>query len=159
MGWAIRQLDPSEAALVLPLLEQVQAIHAAAHPDLFKADVDRGELLALLRSMLEQEGMTGLVAQSPNGSVVGYALFGIEVRDPSPIMHGLRLGVLHHVSVDRDWRRLGIASALIDEAKARLRAMGVPRWRTVFGDFNEPSAGLMRKSGLRPLNIVAEGEP
>jgi ribosomal protein S18 acetylase RimI-like enzyme len=68
------------------------------------------------------------------------------------------LGVLHQISIDRDCRHRGIGLALVEAVKARLRAEGVPHLRAIHGAFNEPSAGLLRRAGLRPLDIVAEGE-
>ena len=158
MDWVIRQIDPAEAALILPLLEQVQSLHAPAHPEIFRAEVDRDELLALLRRMLEQDGMTGLAAIGPEGMAVGYALYEVQSDEFSTLAPAQRRGVLHHVSVGRDWRHRGIGLALVDEVKVRLRAQDVRRLQTSYGAFNEPSAGLMRKAGLRPLHIVAEGD-
>jgi hypothetical protein len=73
MDCVVRQIESSEAELILPLLEQVQAIHAAVHPDIYKAETDRAELLAMLRDTLAKDSVTALVAVAGDGSVVGYA--------------------------------------------------------------------------------------
>jgi L-amino acid N-acyltransferase YncA len=59
--------------------------------------------------------------------------------------------------VDRAWRRSGIGLALIEDMKVRLRAQGVARIVTIYGAFNDPSAAIMRRAGLEPLNLIAAG--
>ncbi len=157
MIWAIRPIAADEAACILPLLEQVHAIHVEARPDYFPADPDRDELLAFLRDWLSADETTALVAFGPDGSALGYLLFAIETRAPSLLSHAQRRGMLHHISVDQAWRRSGIGLALIDDMKARLRARGIARLVTIYAAFNSPSAALMRKAGLEPFNVIAEG--
>lgn len=157
MTWLIRQVIAAEADLVLPLLEQVQAIHAAAHPEIFRADTDRAELLTFLQDMLGRDGMTGLVAMGPDGAAVGYAICDVEVVEPSPLRHGQRRGVLHQISVDTRCRRGGVRSALVEEVKVRLREQGIGHLQTSYWLFNEPSAALMRKSGLSLSHVKADG--
>jgi len=157
MTSTIRPITPTEAACILPLLEQVHAIHVEAHPDHFPADPDRDELLAFLRDRLSNDAITALVAFGPDGAAVGYLLCEIETRAPSLLSLGERRGMLHHISVDQAWRRSGIGLALIEDMKARLRAQGIARVVTIYGAFNGPSAALMRRAGLEPFNIIAAG--
>ena len=157
MTWTIRPTTANEAACILPLLEQVHAVHVEAHPDHFPADPDRDGLLAFLRDWLLSDAITALVAFGPDRSALGYLICEVETRAPSLLSLGERRGMLHHISVDRGWRRSGIGLALIEEMKARLRAQGIARVVTIYGAFNSPSAALMRKAGLEPFNIIAAG--
>lgn len=157
MTWTIRPIGPDEAACILPLLQQVHAIHAEARPDHYRADPDPDELLAFLHDWLGSDATTALVAFGPDGSARGYLIYEVETRAPSPLKHGLRRGMLHHIAVDEAWRRSGIGLALIEAMKAGLRAQGVARVATIYATFNAPSAALMRKAGLDPLNVIAEG--
>jgi GNAT superfamily N-acetyltransferase len=151
----IRAIEPAEAEVILPLLEQVQSVHAAARPDLFRAETDRSELAGFLREWLSREAVTALVAFA-DGSPVGYLIFEIEERETRPLHHANRRGYLHHVCVDAQARRAGIASGLIDDMKARMRALGVSRVATAYWTFNEPSAALMARAGFVPCKIMAE---
>ena len=157
MTWAIRPIPADEAACILPLLQQVQAIHVEAHPDHYRANPDPDEVLAFLRDWLASDDTEALGAFASDGSALGYLIFEIETRKPWVLKHGQRWGMLHQIAVDQAWRRAGIGAALIDEMKARLRARSVSRIRTVYAAFNAPSAALMRKAGIEPLNIIAEG--
>jgi ribosomal protein S18 acetylase RimI-like enzyme len=114
-------------------------------------------VLAFLRDWLACADTEALVSFAPDGSALGYLIFEIETRKPWALKHGQQWGMLHQIAVDQAWRRTGIGSALIDDMKARLRFRGISRVRTVYAAFNAPSAALMRKAGIEPLNIIAEG--
>ena len=157
MTWAVRPIPAEEAACILPLLQQVQAIHVDVHPDHYQANPDPDEVLAFLHDWLSSDNTEALVAFAPNGSALGYLIFEIETRKPWVLKHGQQWGMLHQIAVDQAWRRIGVGAALIDEMKARLRARSVSRIRTVYAAFNAPSAALMRKAGIAPLNVIAEG--
>jgi ribosomal protein S18 acetylase RimI-like enzyme len=157
MTWTIRPIGADEAALLPPLLAQVHDLHVRAQPGQFRADPDPEEVLAFLQGWLSQEEATALVAFGPDGRALGYVIFEVETRAPSALNLPRRRGMLHHVAVDRAARRAGLGLALIEEVKARLRAQGVERLATIHGAFNAPSAALMRKAGLEPLNVIAEG--
>jgi GNAT superfamily N-acetyltransferase len=101
--------------------------------------------------------MVGLAAVAPDGSALGYALVEAQAVEASAVNHARRRGVLHHVCVDATWRGRGLGSALVEEAKAWLRAQGVARLGASYWTFNEASAALMRRAGLRPALIWAEG--
>jgi ribosomal protein S18 acetylase RimI-like enzyme len=157
LTWVIRAIATEEVACILPLLEQVHAIHAEARPEHYPANPDRNDLLVFLRDWLSDGGATALVAFGPDGLALGYLIFEIETRAPSLLRHGQRRGMLHQIAVDRAQRRAGIGLALIEEMKARLRSEGVARMVATYGSFNDASAGLMRKAGLEPYTIIAEG--
>ena len=72
MTWIIRQIAPDQAACLLPLMEQVQAIHVEAHLDHYRADPDPDELLAFLSNWLRRDTATALVAFAPDESILGF---------------------------------------------------------------------------------------
>jgi ribosomal protein S18 acetylase RimI-like enzyme len=157
MIWTIRRINVANAECIIPLLEQVQAIHAEAHPDHFFAKLHRKEVVSFLHDWLSHKEVTELVALNPEGTVLGYLIFDVEMRKASALTPAQVRGMLHHVAVDQACRRVGIGSALLGEMKARLRNQGVVRVRTVYAAFNSPSAALMRKAGMEPFSIIAEG--
>jgi ribosomal protein S18 acetylase RimI-like enzyme len=155
----IRPLDAAEAGAIVPLLHQVQALHVAAHPDLFRADVADADIASELTDWLARDGVSALVAASPEGALVGYLICEIEDRPATALMVEVRRrAVLHHIAVDAAWRRRGVATRLVAALRARLRDEGITRVRTVYYAFNDASAALMRSAGLVPLMITAEGE-
>lgn len=157
MTWSIRSIAAEEASCLLALNLQVHAIHAEARPEDYRAISDPDELRAFFSDWLSKEETSGLVAFSPDGTALGYLIFEVVDRAPSLLKNARRYGMLHHIAVDPGSRRSGIGFAFINEMKARLRKEGIDRVRTVYAAFNAPSAALMRKAGLEPYNIIAEG--
>ncbi len=157
MGWTIEEIGAPEAERILPLIAQVQALHADRHPETYRAEIDPEEVLAHLREILAREAFTGLIARAQDGSVAGYAIFEVETVAQSALKRAQTRGVLHQISVDDAWRRSGVGSALIEAMKERLRAAGVAWMQTYYAAFNEPSAALMRRAGFEPFNIRAVG--
>jgi GNAT superfamily N-acetyltransferase len=157
MQWMIRDVPASQADALVPLVMETQAIHARAHPQIFRADAERREILESLRSWLGLDTVTALAALDGGGRVIGYAIVEAHEQPKGAYEHGLRTGFLSHVAVVEAWRRRGVALSLIDEVKARLRSVGIERLRTSYHVFNRPSEALMRRAGLQPLFTVAEG--
>ena len=153
---SIRAVGPEEADLIVPLLEVVQSVHSSARPDIFRADTDRGELSGFLKTWLAKPGMTALAALHPDGNSRGYLIFEIQERDTQPLHRPNRRGFLHHVCVDPSTRRAGIATALVDEMRRRLRDAGIERVATAYWAFNDVSAALMARLGFVPFRVVAE---
>ena len=152
----IRQIDVSEAALLVPLNAVVQSLHVAARPDVFHAQATKAEVTAYFAETLAQPGWFALIAEDAEGQAVGYAL--CEVQDVARnAMHNTgRRGFLHHIAVAEAARRQGVASALLGAAKGRFQAAGATVWATTYWQFNAASAGLMAKAGLRPAIVLAD---
>jgi RimJ/RimL family protein N-acetyltransferase len=100
--------------------------------------------------------MTALVAMRSNGCAYAYLIFEVQEREKQALHQPNRRGFLHHICVDPHNRRVGIATALVDEMKLRLRALGIERVATAYWAFNAPSAALMARVGFTPFRIVAE---
>lgn len=64
--------------------------------------------------------------------------------------------MLHQITVDTPFRRLGVGSSLIREIQARCKAMEIGTLVTTYATFNAASAALMSRVGLTPVTTVAE---
>jgi ribosomal protein S18 acetylase RimI-like enzyme len=78
---------------------------------------------------------------------VGYAYARLEPRDWNALLdvHG----ALHDIFVEESERRAGVASALLDEVRARLAAAGAPRMVLSTAVQNEPAQRLFERHGFR----------
>jgi ribosomal protein S18 acetylase RimI-like enzyme len=152
----IRQIDVSEAALLGPLNAVVQSLHVAARPDVFHADATAAEVTAYFAGTLAQPGWFALIAEDDAGQAVGYGLCEVQDVARNAMNVARKRGFLHHIAVIGPARRQGVASALIDAAKARFQAAGATVWATTYWQFNAASAGLMAKAGLRPAIVLAD---
>ena len=149
-------VGPESAARLVPLNAVVQALHAAERPDIFKMRTDPAAVAALFGDLLARPGHFALIAQGKGGDL-GYAYCEILDTPDDALTRARRRGVLHHIATIPEARRQGVATALIDAAKARFLAAGAAEWTTSYHAFNEASAGLMRKAGLQVTILRAEG--
>lgn len=87
-----------------------------------------------------------------DGKVVGYVYFKI-VRTAFG-----RSGVINHVFVDREHRRMGLGQRLMEVAEDHLRSQDLERIRVTITKTNEPSLRMCRRLGYREKRLVMEKE-
>ncbi|HEX5042791.1 MAG TPA: GNAT family N-acetyltransferase [Candidatus Polarisedimenticolaceae bacterium] len=105
---------------------------------------------AFLATQVERRGRVFLVAEA-GGAVVGYALAGLEGRDWMDLREAC--GKLYDLYVDPGARGAGIGRRLVDEAVARLAAMGAPRVVLMTAWHNEGARRLFEELGFRPTML------
>jgi ribosomal protein S18 acetylase RimI-like enzyme len=115
-----------------------------------------------LRSQVDRDGIVLLVAVSRRGddeTVVGYLLGSLEDRDWSDLRDAC--GKIHDVYVDEKVRLRGVASHLVEEAVARLEALGAPRVVLMAAWKNDGAQRLFARLGFRPtmVEMTREAKP
>jgi ribosomal protein S18 acetylase RimI-like enzyme len=103
-----------------------------------------------LRTQIDREGVVFLVAtEARDGreTVVGYLLASLEDRDWSDLRDAC--GKLHDVYVDEGARGKGVATRLVEDAIARLSAMGAPRTVLMTAWRNDAARRLFERLGFR----------
>ena len=151
----IRRIDPSEAALLVPLNAGMQRLHAARRPDIFPAEANAAAVTAHFAETLARPGWFALLAEA-DGAVIGYALCEVQRIEAHALHHARTRGFLHHVAVAEAARRRGVGLALVQAVRARFLAEGSTVWATSYWAWNDASAALMAKAGLRPAIILAD---
>jgi ribosomal protein S18 acetylase RimI-like enzyme len=81
-----------------------------------------------------------LVAEDASGRIVGSAMGAWDGRR----------GWLYHVATAPGRRRTGLASTLVREAEAGLRALGCPRVLVLVESANDPAVAFWRACGYEP---------
>ena len=97
----------------------------------------------LLRSQMKDAQHEFIAALSPDGTVLGYV----------GMMYVLDEGYISNVAVDPDYRRQGIADALIDCLVERCRMHGLSFVTLEVRAGNEPAIALYRKHGFDPVGL------
>lgn len=150
------EIPPAGAKRLLPLLQDLHTLHATHQPDRHTAAPAEADLEAWLTDWLADDSVTAMAAESPQGSLLGYALYQIETRPMLPVRPAETRAMLHHIAVRKNWRRMGVGQALVAAVKARAVQVGATVVATTYAPFNTASAGLMRSMGLEPVLTLAE---
>lgn len=152
----IKDIAPEDSARLVPLLEELHALHAAHQPARHRADPPAADLQNWLEDWLKDPQVAALAAESPTGALLGYLIYGVEDRPALPVRNAETRIMLHHIAVQEPWRRMGVAKALMAEMKARAARDGIQVITAGYAPFNTASAALMASQGLEPVLVMAE---
>lgn len=150
----IRQAKEHDLDALAELMGHVQAIHAEAHPDIFKSEMDRDAVKLFFTELLAKPGNVVLVHES-DGTADGYAWYEIVERPEHLTNHARRHGYLHHISVSPEARHGGIGKALVDDVRARLKAGDIDRLGVDYWAFNTRASQFFAKLGFLPQRHIA----
>ena len=153
----LRPLPAHEADVLVPLLQELQALHVSHQPDRYPATPCPTALAAWLSDWLAEDSVQALVAESPAGAIMGYVIWELQARGASPLSHGGTKAMVLHVMVAAPFRRLGVGKALLKAVRDQAQAQGAVRIGAAYAPFNTASAALMASMGLAPVSIQAEG--
>lgn len=152
----ILDLPPSQASRLVPLLQELHALHVEHQPARYPAAPSDAALEQWLQGWLQEDAITALIAESPQGALLGYTIFGIEHRPPLPIRFEETRVMVHHIATAKAFRRMGVGQALLTAVKQRAEAECVSTIATTYAPFNSASAGLFEGLGLQPVVTMAE---
>lgn len=149
----IRPATPSDIPAVRPMVREICEMHARMDPERYGF---LGDVVERYERWLPQRAADPrsvfLVAESEaGGAVVGFLVGAVESNIP---IYTLReYGFIHDVWVEPEHRGRGHASALVDAALARFRAMGVAQVRLETAAANEAARRLFARRGFRTGTI------
>ncbi|MEP2715464.1 GNAT family N-acetyltransferase [Pseudophaeobacter sp.] len=152
----IRDLPASEATRLIPLLQDLHALHVDHHPERYRASPTDAELSSWLEAWLREKSITALIAESPQGALLGYTLFEIETRPALPVKLAETRLIVHHIAVSQAFRRMGVGLALLNEVKRQASIQAITTIATTYAPFNTASARLFQSIGLKPVMTMAE---
>lgn len=110
----IQTATSDDADLISRLNEAIQQFHCQLAPEHFKSP-SHDSVTAELRSMLSEEGMSGLIAWEGD-TPIGYCLLKIVEREPNAWTCGFRRLLVDQLSVEPEWRRRGVGTLLVEAA-------------------------------------------
>ncbi|KIC18791.1 GNAT family N-acetyltransferase [Leisingera sp. ANG-Vp] len=150
------EIPAPEARRLLPLLQDLHALHAAYQPERHIPEPGSEELASWLQGWLGEDNVFALAAESPQGSLLGYVIFEIQDRPALPIRAAETRAMLHHISVTEAWRRMGVGKALLEAMRTRALQAGATVVAATYAPFNTASAALMKGLGMEPVLTMAE---
>lgn len=99
---------------------------------------------------LGEQGVLLLVAEV-DGKLAGYLYGSLEERDWAKLLDAH--GAVHDVFVSAEFRKRGVARALMAEARARFKAMGAKQVVLYSAASNTEGQALFKELGFRPSMV------
>jgi putative acetyltransferase len=129
MGYTIRSMTIEDHDIVVELWRSTEGIELT--------DTDEREPMG---RFLDRNPGLSLVAEC-NRQLVGAVLCS----------HDGRRGYMHHLAVEKDHRRQGIGSRLVQEALSLLRREGIVKCNIFILEFNKTGIGFWERNGFCAL--------
>jgi ribosomal protein S18 acetylase RimI-like enzyme len=126
----------------------VQGLHVAKRPDSFKPST-QDEVVEWFIGLLRNTSARMWIAEEA-GTAVGYVLTMVQERSENPFCHSRRWCEIDQIAVDPGFRRMGVASALIQKALTEAAAEGVAEVELCTWSFNVEAQSLFQKFGFEP---------
>ena len=142
----VRFAQESELGRVNELRRQVNDLHAAGRPDLFRPEFSR-ELQDFIRVIWDDPGKKILVAEQA-GTVCGYAVLHLVHKPESPSKLERDYLDIDEFGVDEAFRRQGAATAMIDFIRAYAKEQGFRRIELNMWEFNRDALAFYAAVGF-----------
>ncbi len=129
----------------------VQELHSNIYPDIFKKEVNTGELSDLYLELIADENQYIFVTELDEG-IAGYCWAEFSLKNESPTTHGISKLYIHQMCVDEKFRGKGLGKTLVNEIKnlasnLNVNHIGVDSW-----SFNSTAVNFFRSQGFTPYN-------
>lgn len=149
----VRRAVAGDEATLAALCSVVHELHLARRPDVFRP-IALPDLAEWFATRLATAAVRVWLAEQ-GGVAVGYGLAIHQTREQNLFVHEQRWCELDQISVLPEWRRRGVARALVravvEDARAEGLAVEVSSW-----GFNEPAHALFSGIGFVPKVVRRE---
>jgi ribosomal protein S18 acetylase RimI-like enzyme len=145
----LRRATLSDVPVLVSLNRETQDMHAAAFPGRFRRDTPEASVASAFSAMIDAPSSYWLVAEV--GPPVGFLSAEFCVREESWCSVSRRVCYLAAIIVAHEFRRRGIARALLGELKREAGVRGVTDIELDVWAFNESARTAFTKLGFRSL--------
>ena len=149
MNIAIRRASVADAEVLSLLNADVQSLHASALPERFKPLGPDTFPPAAARTLLGNSSNLVFVAEV-DSKPAGYAYGEVVNLSETPLRHAWDEIHLHHISVRPAYRRMGVASALLDSVRAAAIEIGIDLVTLQVWAFNADAQAFFKRQGFTP---------
>jgi len=151
MEIAIRPATAQDYDDLCRIIEQVDALHRENVPHIFrKADGAVRERAYILALLADED--QGIFVAEVGGQAAGFVHVAVRDTLPIPILVPRRLGFVDNLAVSRDFRRLGIGRALMQEAQRWALERGATEIELNVFEFNESAIAFYRSLGYETFS-------
>jgi diamine N-acetyltransferase len=149
MNYAVRRANATDAEALSLLKTDVQSLHASAMPERFKPSGPDTFPPTAARTLLANPSNLVFIAEV-DSKPAGYAYAEVVHISESPLRHAWAEVHLHHISVRPAYRRMGVASGLLDSVRAAASEIGINLVTLQVWTFNEDAQAFFRRQGFSP---------
>ena len=150
----VRAAVPADYDRIVALLTQIAALHHEGRPDIFADGGSKFSHDALTR-LTEDPDVRIFAADTADVTCAGYLICRVKRTDHAPLLPAAVMWV-EDLFVDPACRRQGIATALVERAKALGAERDCARLELNVWAFNEPAIAFYRRCGLTVQRQVME---
>ena len=150
----IRLAEEQDLAQVNELRRQVNELHVAGKPEVFKPGFP-DELRDFVQVIWRDPEQDIAVAEE-DGQIVGFAVLHHIYRPENPFMYERDFLDIDEFAVAEGWRRQGIATALIRFAQAYAKEKGFHRIELNMWEFNQGALAFYEAAGFSTFRRYLE---
>lgn len=141
---------------VLRLCKDFFAEYGGHHSDFFEIeDLNDDDISGRFVESIDSDGGATIIALEDD-AVIGYA--SVAVREQPHFYRVKEIGAIWGLMVAREHRREGIATGLIQEAKAFFRRKGIKYFTAYTAVANETAIKFYERNGMSALQTTLIGE-
>jgi len=142
----VRFATEKDLPAVNVLRKQVDALHVAAKPEVFKPGFP-DELRDVLFEAFQNPNYEIVVAEE-RGTLLGFAMLQAFYKPESPYRYAQSFLSIHEFGVDEAARRRGVGRALMEFNRALARGRGVSQLRLTVWEFNQEARSFYENVGF-----------
>lgn len=150
----VRYAKREELESVNKIRKQVNEVHVKGRPDVFRED--GWQVIEPLVYKRFDEESSGVIVAAIEEEIVGFAVVQYIVRPESPFKKEQKFFHIEEFGVDEHHRRKGIATALINFAKADAKERGFHRVELDMWEFNAGALAFYESVGFRTMRRYME---
>ena len=143
----VRSARRDELERVNELRRMVNDVHVSGRPDIFRPGFGP-EMRDYVYKQFDSDEYDILVAVT-DGVICGYAVTAVGHKPLSPYNNERYFYHVEEFGVDADYRRMGVATALVDYIKRDAKAKGLSRVELDVWEFNEGARAFYEAAGFK----------
>ena len=153
MDVRIRQATPQDYEALLPLFEDIDALHRQQHPERFQKPAGPARDRDFFLTALADE-QAGFFVAEVSGELVGHVRVIVRDTPPVPILKPRRFAHIDEIVVRAAYRGRGVGHLLMEQAEAWARSQGAVSIELGVYAFNHEAQEFYRGLGYAPFHLL-----
>ena len=150
----IRKANPEDAGKINEILYQVQEIHAAGRPDIFRAGNKKYTDEQLAELILNDQYR--IFVYEEDGEILGYTICIIQETQETFQLYYRKTLYIDDLCIEAAARGKGAGKALYEHVLEEARKLNCNSVTLNVWALNEPATAFYEKLGLKPLKTTME---